>query len=40
MRRLYITSKYGNLKDELKKDAELMGTSESQIKDNYIKENV
>lgn len=40
MRRLYITSKYGNLKDELKKDAELMGTSESIIESNYIKDNI
>lgn len=40
MRRLYISSKYGDMKNDLKKDAENMGTSVDVIESNYIKNNV
>jgi hypothetical protein len=38
LRKLYISNKYGNLNEELKKDAEAMGTSSSTLQSNYIKQ--
>lgn len=37
LRKLYLTSKYGNTMDDLKKDATAMGTSVGTIQSNYIK---
>jgi len=37
LRSIYLTSKYGNMIEEMKDDAEAMGTSTSVIQSNYVK---
>ena len=39
LRRSYLTNKYGNLQEELKKDVNNMGTSTDMATNNYIKKN-
>jgi hypothetical protein len=37
LRKMYLTSKYGDNAEQLKKDASAMGTSTGVIQTNYIK---
>jgi hypothetical protein len=37
LRSIYLTSKYGNMVEEMKEDSEKMGTSTSVIQSNYVK---
>jgi integrase len=39
MRKIYLTSKYKNVMDDLQDDAAQMGTSEKTIKNHYVKNN-
>ena len=38
LRKIFLTSKYADLKEQLENDASLMGTSENTINNQYIKE--
>jgi len=38
LRKIYLTSKYQNVMDDLKDDAADMGTSEKTIKNHYVKQ--
>jgi hypothetical protein len=40
LRSIYLTSKYGNMIEEMKDDAEAMGTSTSVIQSNYVKKHI
>ena len=37
LRSIYLSSKYGNMVEEMKEDSEKMGTSTSVIQSNYVK---
>jgi len=38
LRKMYLTNKYSNVIDEMKQDAENMGTSTNVMQTNYIKQ--